>query len=274
MSYGNDCFMEGLHCYSNGNNNTVNNSKSNKRTSDDVVNLVMNYSREKFNFNNTNNSMDFFNFLNSKSPTNITSYSGNGSKIFFNGTTRYDIHGNFSWSDNGVTNDNIMIISFIDTGEVVVNSKTKYYFTGGKTVSFKDGAICKGQGLKPGDDYVVEDLTHQIDIKKPNERKKPIKQRNDDSLPQSKKRNTELGKVPVEPSNCNDPPQELVSIENTTEEDECVICLNSKPEIKFFPCKHKVTCINCSIQLCDQIKNKEYKCPICRSVVAIAASYD
>ena len=47
-----------------------------------------------------------------------------------------------------------------------------------------------------------------------------------------------------------------------TEEDNCVICLDSKADSVIMPCGHGGLCNGCAIELFSACK----KCPICRSV--------
>jgi len=45
--------------------------------------------------------------------------------------------------------------------------------------------------------------------------------------------------------------------------EECVICMDSSPNITLISCGHKVTCSTCY----EQLRHKTNKCPICRKII-------
>lgn len=50
--------------------------------------------------------------------------------------------------------------------------------------------------------------------------------------------------------------------------EECVICMDAKPDMLVVPCKHKIVCYNCVKQTVKLNNMKaEVKCPICRGLV-------
>jgi len=63
------------------------------------------------------------------------------------------------------------------------------------------------------------------------------------------------------PSNKLELPENLVLIESADENEQCIMCVNYKVNIRFIPCNHSISCSEC------YLKMEQNKCPLCKNKI-------